>query len=728
MINNKALTDILSSLRQQHLSEALDGLENYLLMNNPSDLDRLTAVRDDYQLMTDYWKRGYQDPMRSQLYRKQIKRIYMLVVRQGWREQLKAAPYLRDSYSRARAYRNDWSAEAVGHDMEDFVSSVAMLELEPEHLRKAKSEKLYQEHQLLMSHLFMILLAEGPWTEGEAATYQRLLLSPTVDQNDQQLIVSALMLSCIQIFDYRKFSVLFAVYQQAQYEELRQRALVGWVLALDKTILPVYPEVKDSVTELCRDEQCRTELTELQMQLVYCLGTEEDQKVISQEIIPDLVKNSNIEMTPHGLIEKEDDALEEILHPDISERKMEQLEQSVNRMADMQKKGTDIYFGGFAQMKRFSFFNDMSNWFVPYHSNHPSVRQILDKVKGRHFLDVITRYGAFCDSDKYSFVMAFEQVLNHLPANILKMVEDGEAVPMPVGGELSNEEQQSAAFKRRIYLQDIYRFYRLFPVRQLFCDVFERESGPYLFFDNEIFSGTDLQQNFIQVARFLVKRKMKDLASRVFKNGTGLPEDYDYFMTLGAINDHNGVAVICYREAYRQKPDSEKAAACYARKLFDGEDFEKALEIFGQLLISHPDSKRYQLNHVVCLLKLNRSEEALPSLYKLSYLNPDDLQVGRVLAWAQSLTGKYEAAEKFYRELVDDAERCQPDDILNYGFCMWLKRDVDAAVALFARYFTDSKKTADYVSRTLSSEKTVLEAHGIEATDISMMTDCILNA
>ena len=52
------------------------------------------------------------------------------------------------------------------------------------------------------------------------------------------------------------------------------------------------------------------------------------------------------------------------------------MEESFQKMAEMQKQGTDIYFGGFSQMKRFPFFNELSNWFVPFYSHHPAVAEV----------------------------------------------------------------------------------------------------------------------------------------------------------------------------------------------------------------------------------------------------------------------------------------------------------------------------------------------------------------
>jgi hypothetical protein len=39
-------------------------------------------------------------------------------------------------------------------------------------------------------------------------------------------------------------------------------------------------------------------------------------------------------------------------------------------------------------------------------------------------------------------VLAFSQVLVHLPQSILKLAEEGDALPMPLGGEVSAEEQR----------------------------------------------------------------------------------------------------------------------------------------------------------------------------------------------------------------------------------------------------------------------------------------------
>ena len=52
--------------------------------------------------------------------------------------------------------------------------------------------------------------------------------------------------------------------------------------------------------------------------------------------------------------------MDDILNGDTSDKKIEEIEHSIRKMADMQKRGADIYFGGFSKMKRFGFFFTLS--------------------------------------------------------------------------------------------------------------------------------------------------------------------------------------------------------------------------------------------------------------------------------------------------------------------------------------------------------------------------------
>ena len=114
--------------------------------------------------------------------------------------------------------------------LESFVSDVAMLSLASGNERNAKETELYKRHQTFVERLFCALLVSSQWSESDATFYISLLTSPTIDASDQMLIVSAITLSTMSIYDVKKFYTLVEVYRHAHDTKVRQRSLVGCVL------------------------------------------------------------------------------------------------------------------------------------------------------------------------------------------------------------------------------------------------------------------------------------------------------------------------------------------------------------------------------------------------------------------------------------------------------------------------------------------------------------------
>ena len=737
MKKNETLEQIFQLVADARLGEAMDALENYLLGQvgqgsavRQQDLEQMNALRDDYRLMAEYWQRGYDDPQREAVAQRLLRRVYVLTANVYGRWQLLGSPFLKALHQRPRNQHADWSISSVRNDMETFVANLALLELEPEHTRQQKTLDLYKEHAEQMRNLFDYILTSRQWSEGLADAFISIVLSPTLASVDQQLIVSAVMLSAIQMFCPQKFRVLCEVYRQATDEQLRQRAFIGWALTADSQASQVFPDVAQRIGDLCADERTQQELAEMQMQLFYCLQADQDRDTIQNEIIPDIMSGSKLKVTGRGLEEVEDDQLDDILHPEAEELAMERMEQSVQRMAEMQRQGADIYFGGFSQMKRFPFFNDVTNWFVPFYPQHPAISQTWNGTRASRFLKTITRLGAFCDSDKYSFVLAFNMVLDRLPKNVLKMVEEGEAMALPVGGEVSIVDQQQPAFIRRACLQNLYRFFRLFSARSEFNNPFVEERH-VLFFSNELFRQPSLAQQAMTVARFLMKRRQWTEAMKVLSNIAPEKHGVSLYVMLGTAMQHGMSSnpyltpADCFRQALLIEPDNERAQAGLARALFASHDYEEALTVYEKLLALKPDHSSYQQGAAVCMLHVGREEEALQLLYKLSFLHADDVGVSRILAWALTLTGKFDQANKTYDQLLG-MESPNPQDILNQAYCHWLAHRIGQAIPLFRR-FVELQGDADFSleQEFMETEHQHLAQRGITDTEIRLMLDAV---
>ena len=719
MTKNSALDIVYEWLLKRNLSEALLAMEGYLSSySGPQEADRLYAIKADFQLMSDYWKRGFKDPQLPNLYDSLLRRLYVLYADAAMSYQIKHSVYLSNIHARLSVSTHDWTVQVLKEALEEYVAAGAMLALEPEHTQAEKKKELHRKHHQLIADWFDRIWLSAVWSEGQASAMEEILLSPTIDTNDQQVLISAIMLATLNHFDIAKFKLLLSVYRRATDTAVRQRALVGWVLALQNDIfLYLYDEERKVLDEILEDKNVCQELVQLQHQIILCINAEKDNQTIQREIMPDLLKNSDFRVTRNGIEEVEDHSLDDILHPDEEERRMEQVEESFQRMQEMQKQGSDIYFGGFSQMKRFSFFQEICNWFVPFYIDHPGIADVAEKFQKNSFLQSLMKAGPFCHSDKYSFVLAFNQVMNHIPKNLWEMMERGEASVT----EVLKEESRSAAYIRRIYLQDLYRFFRLYPYRSEFCNPFE--DYRYLFLSKKVFSRTHVEPYFNDVAAFLIKQKRMQEAGMVLDNCGEARCDFRHYMMCGYLNQHvyydfggDKDALFCYQKALELEPGNEKALQGYARALFDDARYEDALSAYDQLLTIKPDSQHYLLNRAVCLTNLKRYADALKDLYRLNFESPEDVNVNRVLAWTLTCDEKYEQAEKIYGQLLTD--KTLPEDLLNYGYCLWLGGHVDEAADCFHRYLKETERQKTFI---VENELALLREKGITEPEMQMM-------
>lgn len=712
---------LLSHLVHSDLMSAIKEMENYLAAHpHQINSDRLYAIKADYQMMIDYWRKGFKDPQLPSLCKKLLHRMYVLYANVSTNARVLKSPMLASLFMKANLSPRDWSVQVIKEQLEAFVSDVALLELEPPHTVAERRKALYQKHYQLMNEVFAHILTADLWTDGQGELMEQLLLSPTIDTIDQQLIVSAMTLASLGCYDMVKFRTLMHVYQQATDEYVRQRALVGWVFAIDVELQQsLFPEMRDLVTKALEDPQCMKELVELQKQVYYCLGAEDDRQTIEREILPELLKNQK-NITRTGMVEQDEDSvLNDILHPNAEEENLEKLEKSFHRMVDMQKQGSDIYFGGFSQMKRFSFFNEVANWFIPFYMNHPGIDRVRENYGHVKFLMDIMKFGPFCNSDKYSFLLAYEMVLNKMPGDVRQMLDRGEVIMVH---HLAQEEMSTPAYIRRIYLQDLFRFFRLHPHRNEFDSAFSDKMGyKTLFIMAPIFDDTDLQAHFKEVVSFLIKRKRRKDASNLLASiFDERLYDLDYYMLKGILGLKPKDA---YKKALELSPNNERVLLGLARECFNRGEYEEALDANNQLLDINPDKKLYQLNKAVCLTNLFRFEEAEQILFRLNYEDANDLNVARILAWALTGNGKYEQAGRLYDQLMAE-EKPADDDRINYAFFLWFSGRIDEAANTFRAYVMDSSSRGDRWSdliEIIAKERPLLELKGITWEEMGMM-------
>ena len=717
------LSKAINCLMDRRLSNAIEVLEQ-LYVQRPSLMghSEFEAIKTDYQLMVDYMGRGFSDSHRESLYNTLLQRLYRVAadLEISWR--CKNVSAYVNSF-RVIDHLNT-SHDFVRTVLESFVSDIAMLSLQPEEMREQKSKELYERHQTFINRLFSALWTSCQWTDDDCKFYTELLLSPTVVSTDQQVIVSAISLGAMNQFDINKFKTLVNVYQKATDEHVRQRALVGWVLAVFEG-MDIFPEQDALIRELCENPAITRELLTLQIQFFYSKDAEKDNDKIQRDIMPDIMRNSNLTIGRLGIMEKEEDAIESILHQDADEKRMEQLEEKVRKMMDMQKQGSDIYFGGFSQMKRFPFFNDMVNWFTPFYLDHPALRSVINKLGDTKFLNTLMERSNFCESDRYSFAFALEQIINQLPADI----KDAIGSDAMLGPLAESDDTEDAISIRRTYLQDLYRFFRLYHTANDFINPFEDNGkGDFVadtfFFTYKSFMGTGLDDVKLRLASHLYKhQQMTELAELLT---TFQSADPRYAILMGYTNINMGKAEFAYQffdYALKAEPDNQWALKGKARAALDAEDYKTAEEVYTELLKLEPGHKNYTMNRCVALLKLGRTSEVREELFRLDYQYPEDMNVKRVLAWAMLSDNSLDKASQLYDTLL--AATPAHEDYLNAGYCQWAMGNIQRAVELFREWMVKSGKSREQLLEEFRSDADTLTMYSISEIDCFLMLSLV---
>jgi tetratricopeptide (TPR) repeat protein len=124
----------------------------------------------------------------------------------------------------------------------------------------------------------------------------------------------------------------------------------------------------------------------------------------------------------------------------------------------------------------------------------------------------------------------------------------------------------------------------------------------------------------------------------------------------------------------------------------------------------------------ICLVQLERYEEALKPLYRLNYEQPDSDAVNRVLAWTLTCQGKLEQSANIYEQLLS-SEQQKDDDLKNYGYCLWLLGQVGRASELFRQYSQRYQQGTAIHTDFFDTEW--LKKRGINDVDINMMLSLV---
>lgn len=710
-------------VRNHSFSQAVRGL-HALADDMPSARFKapLEELENDYRLMCDFMMKGYKDSQRSALYERLVRRLSTLLSNMETDVKRADIPYFSAMTGVGRSVELD--STSIEQHLVKHVQDVAMLSLDDDNSKDAHSNTLYDAHFSYMRNLFNAVILSYQWSGEQAQALSKLIVSPTIDVTDAQTLVAAITMAALNTPDPQKVIALIETYVAAEDEWVRQRALVGWTFAITQADYELFPEVERRIAILLDDEAVRNEILQLQKQVIFCQNATRDQETLRKDILPTIMKNQELEMTRFGIKEKEEDPMEDILHPDADEKKMEQLEESFRKISDMQKNGADIYFGGFSQMKRFSFFYTLSNWFTPFYMDHPQLRHLSPHLRHSGFMRSLMSKGPFCDSDKYSFALAMSSVYAKLPENIQAMMERGELQGGLTEGEGTT---RTRAFARRSYLQDLYRFFKLCDDRNKFANPFDDSNCKLMLATPTLRKKMLAEVRNLEV--FLLKQKkykaLSDLLATHFDQ-----DNWDDLRMQALVASHfkeYGRAEQAYRRMVTRASGDEMALRGLAQACFHQGKYAEAALNYAALQELQPDSRSYALYLAISQINNGEAEKALKQLFKLNYNAPDDLDVKRALAWAELWMKNLSQAHKLYADILSEENRVEAD-LLNAGYCNFFEGAVEQSVQLIADGLEKKRKQKGQehcVEEQIKLDKALFDRYGIPEADRMILADLV---
>lgn len=585
--------------------------------------------------------------------------------------------------------------------LEKFVSREAMLFLNHDLSKEEQdqaSARLYQEWEEYREKIFDRFVSSGYWNDEERAVVKDTILSPTVDSLTSQLLVSAITLSAATVFDMGKFTLLFDIYRQADDDEVKVRALLGWLLVSTNCGCyeqqPDFRSFAEQLTEDCKnDSDLLAEIIKAQKMLAVTVFSEQKSIDYTNDIMASLSKRflGDLKDKVADLLEADED-MRNIFEIDEDEETSEESPirsvdintdedgidnldadiESPLSMDEMMDKGIDILLPQFKMLRdQTEFFTHLYNWFMPFYLKNPHITEALGFVdEKRKFCKAFCSTARSCPADAYSLANLIVSHPNEIPENIVDCYDDPEdegdgsepADEEEIVNEFFKEPGEHRAKRIRInYIRNLLRFSKFYTAKdEIFniLDELDDDKPAYAVLAGPLFQDEFFDKYRMAIARYSFRREFPDLVEVMLE---GVPCDtLEMHFMKGWVCMQKGdnhslrMAVDHFKKMLKIKPDMKQVylqlGICY-RNLIQVDEY---LENFDKLMefkdsFSEEELFELKLDKLKFIVMNNRFEEAMPLAYELDYTHPENQMAGALLTQLLIKIGGEHAEENFQK-------------------------------------------------------------------------------
>ena len=717
-------------IEKKELKNAFDSISSLTEeLNNWKITDKLNELKNNYKYMLHYLIEGSDDPEQEKIYNKLIRDTYKLTIDAAEASLINESSELFFEKMRISSVRSPLSLDEYGDEIKKKVDTRSLLSLfeegEEKNNRTKNNEK---EYERIVSEMFYTIFSAPRANKDSIDAYNRFLYDDIIPINDKSMFISALMLNIMQRFDAKKILFLLECCSHNNMH-ISMRSIISLtpILQLYHSRWHLYPELISKMELLSDERDFSRRLLIAIIQFIQSRETEKITKKLTEEILPEMMKLSPIIgkkikmdewMGETGMDEKNPEWQKILDDAGISDK--------LEEFSNLQLEGADVFHSTFANLKSYPFFNEMSNWFLPFSLEQSQLQGFISKnADNKGILSSITNASFICNSDKYSFcfsiMMMPEEYRTMMSSQLgaeseqLKSLQDEEMVINP-------HKEEEAVCKQ--YVQDLYRFYKVYPRRNDFIDIF---AFPLNFHEIEAISPiVSTPKNLEKIALYYFEKNhlsealsAYEMLSEMDTANSEVWEKIGYCKQQlanidGAIEAYLRAELIDSNNTWVLR----RIAQCY-RLLKQPKD---ALLYYKKLEKLHPEDLNVQLNIGHCYLELKEYDKALENYFKVEWIDDTNTRVWRSIAWCSFLSHKFDVSQRYYQKILQNNPTSH--DFLNAGHVELALGNMKEAMSYYTETIRKLKNIKSFKA-LLRGDFKELELSGVDLKIIPALLDKI---
>jgi len=390
----KTHADILNFVGSSRLKDAFDSLKKWASdLQNWTAAEKISELETNYKYMIHYLVEGNKDPEQQKIYHRLVRDMYLLAddLLDQWQTRNSSSVFFEKV--RVANVRQPLSIEEYRDIIIRQIDTFSVIGLLPdgeEKRTRSRQNAVKQEHTI--QDLFYTVFSSPRAKEEEVEAYREFLDHAGIPVPVKCMLISSLTMNVLQRFDQRKVDLLFDSCSHTE-SEVSLRATVGIVPVLRqyKNRWKYYPEITGRLSVMADDAVFARRLMTVIIQFIQAHETEKITKKLMEEIIPEMMKLSpmigkkiNLEewMGESGLDEKNPEWQKILDEAGLTDKLQE--------FTEMQMGGADVFHSTFSNLKNYPFFNEMSNWFLPFDKQHSSLQPFFsDKPESDSLLSLV---------------------------------------------------------------------------------------------------------------------------------------------------------------------------------------------------------------------------------------------------------------------------------------------------------------------------------------------------